>query len=118
MAFLSFTYGHYAYEAGDDSATIGYMDKVAETNNSELQSLAFTYLALSEERLGHFRSSATTSSRPSTWTPRTSTDSAARSPPVSTPRGPHDRTPRRDPVTGTSSPRQGSPDPARRAAVS
>jgi hypothetical protein len=54
MAFLSFTYGHYAYEAGDDSATIESMNRVvASTHNGELQSLAFTYLALSEQRLGH-----------------------------------------------------------------
>jgi tetratricopeptide (TPR) repeat protein len=55
MAFLSFTYGHYAYEVGDDSATIQSMNRVAAaTRNGELQSLAFTYLALSEQRLGHF----------------------------------------------------------------
>lgn len=54
MAFLSFTYGHYAYEAGDDSATIQFMDKtLANTKNGELLSMAYTYLALSEQRLGH-----------------------------------------------------------------
>jgi tetratricopeptide (TPR) repeat protein len=54
MPFLSFTYGHFAYEVGDDSATIQYMDRVLTTNrNGELQSLAYTYLALSEQRLGH-----------------------------------------------------------------
>jgi hypothetical protein len=53
MAFLSFTYGHYAYETGDDTSTIAFMDKtVADSSNGELQSLAFTYLALSEQRLG------------------------------------------------------------------
>jgi hypothetical protein len=53
QAFLAFTYGHYAYEIGDDSATIQSMNRVVATNrNSELQSLAFTYLALSEQRLG------------------------------------------------------------------
>lgn len=54
MAFLSFTYGHWAYEVGDDSSTIAFMDRsIAETGNGELQSLAYTYLALSEERLDH-----------------------------------------------------------------
>jgi tetratricopeptide (TPR) repeat protein len=54
MAFLSFTYGHFAYEAGDDSATIRFMRQtVAHTENGELLSLAYTYLGLSEERLGH-----------------------------------------------------------------
>ncbi len=54
MAFLSFTYGHFAYEAGDDSATIRFMQQtLAHTKNSELLSLAYTYLGLSEERLGH-----------------------------------------------------------------
>ena len=54
MAFLSFTYGHFAYEVGDDSATITFMDRaVARSKNSELLSLAYTYLALSEQRLGH-----------------------------------------------------------------
>jgi hypothetical protein len=53
MAFLSFTYGHYAYEVGDDSSTIAFMNKtVATSSNGELQSLALTYLALSEQRLG------------------------------------------------------------------
>jgi hypothetical protein len=56
MAFLSFTYGHYAYEAGDDSATIGSMDRaLATTHNGELRSLAYTYRALSEQRLGEPR---------------------------------------------------------------
>jgi hypothetical protein len=54
MAFLSFTYGHFAYEAGDDSTTIRLMQQtIAHTQNSELLSLAYTYLGLSEERLGH-----------------------------------------------------------------
>jgi hypothetical protein len=54
MAFLSFTYGHWAYEVGDDSSTIAFMDRsIAETGNGELQSLAYTYLALSEEQLDH-----------------------------------------------------------------
>jgi hypothetical protein len=54
MPFLSLTYGHYAYEAGDDSATIQFMDRtVANSNNGELLSVAYTYLALSEQRLGH-----------------------------------------------------------------
>ena len=53
-AFLSFTYGHFAYEAGDDAADIHFMQQTAaKTKNSELLSLAFTYLGLSEERLGH-----------------------------------------------------------------
>ena len=55
MGFLSFTYGHFAYEAGDDSATITFMDRaVARSKNSELLSMAYTYLALSQERLGNF----------------------------------------------------------------
>jgi hypothetical protein len=54
MAFLSFTYGHWAYEVGDDSSTIAFMNRsIAETGNGELQSLAYTYLALSEEQLDH-----------------------------------------------------------------
>jgi tetratricopeptide (TPR) repeat protein len=54
MAFLSFTYGHWAYEVGDDSSTIAFMDRsIAETGNGELQSLAYTYLALSEQQLDH-----------------------------------------------------------------
>jgi hypothetical protein len=53
MAFLSFTLGHYAYETGDDSSTIALMNQtLANTHNGELESLAYTYLALSEQRLG------------------------------------------------------------------
>jgi hypothetical protein len=54
LAFLSFTYGHYAYEVGDDSSTIAFMNQtLVNSPNGELQSLAYTYLALSEQRLGH-----------------------------------------------------------------
>jgi hypothetical protein len=53
LPFLSFTSGHYAYEAGDESSAIAYLDRtVADTGNGELLSAAYTYLALSEQRLG------------------------------------------------------------------
>lgn len=54
MPFLSFTSGHYAYEAGDESSAIAYLDQtVADTTNGGLLSAAYTYLALSEQRLGN-----------------------------------------------------------------
>ncbi len=54
LPFLSFTGGHYAFEAGDESAAIAYLDQtVADTNNGQLLSAAYTYLALSEQRLGN-----------------------------------------------------------------
>jgi hypothetical protein len=53
LPFLSFTSGHYAYEAGDESSAIAYLNQtVADTSNGELLSAAYTYLALSEQRLG------------------------------------------------------------------
>jgi len=53
LPFLSFTSGHYAFEAGDESSAIAYLDQtVADTGNGELLSAAYTYLALSEQRLG------------------------------------------------------------------
>ena len=53
LAFLSFTSGHFAYESGDESSAIAYLNQtVAETRNGELLSAAYTYLALSEQRLG------------------------------------------------------------------
>jgi len=53
LPFLSFTSGHYAFEAGDESSAIAYLHKtVADTTNGGLLSAAYTYLALSEQRLG------------------------------------------------------------------
>jgi hypothetical protein len=54
MALLSFTYGHYAYEVGDDDETVAFMQKtLAMSSSGELQSLAYTYLALAQQSLGH-----------------------------------------------------------------
>jgi hypothetical protein len=54
MAFMAFTYGHFAYEVGDDSRTVTFMNStLAESSNGELRSLAYTYLALAEQALGH-----------------------------------------------------------------
>ena len=53
FAFLSFTYGHYAYVVGDSSTALAYLQRsMSESGNGELQSIALTYMALSEQRLG------------------------------------------------------------------
>ena len=51
--FSAFTYGHYAYVVGDSSTAIAYLQRsMSESGNGELQSIALTYMALSEQRLG------------------------------------------------------------------
>jgi len=53
LPFLSFTSGHFAFEAGDESSAIVYLSQtVADTDNGELLSATYTYLALSEQRIG------------------------------------------------------------------
>ncbi|HTZ09639.1 MAG TPA: hypothetical protein VMB72_11225 [Acidimicrobiales bacterium] len=51
---LSFSEGHYYYEAGASALAVGKLGQTLdETANGELRSLALTYLALSWQRLGH-----------------------------------------------------------------
>lgn len=50
---VSFSVGRYYYEAGADTLAIATLDRTARTDNSEVRSLALTYIALSWLQLGN-----------------------------------------------------------------
>jgi hypothetical protein len=51
---VTFTVGHYDYEAGDNGLAIANLERtVQDTTNSEVRSLALTYIALAWERRGN-----------------------------------------------------------------